>query len=196
MNALADMHTVSDDDRWAAVIGRDPHFDGRFVYAVTTTGIYCRPSCPSRRPGRQNVAFYLLPEAAEQKGFRACRRCKPREAAADDPTIATVRAACRFIEEREEGPPARDAVADHVGASPFHLQRTFKRVMGISPRQYADAVRLARFRTAVRDSGDVTDALGSQVAEAFAQSRRLISINYKNVESPSFWTGFFFFVNL
>ncbi len=159
MNTLADIQTVSDDDRWTAVVGRDPHFDGRFVYAVATTGIYCRPSCPSRRPGRQNVSFYALPEAAEQGGFRACRRCKPRDAATDDPTIATVRAACRFIETREEGPPTLEAVADHVGASPFHLQRTFKRIMGISPRQYADAVRLARFRTAVRDSGDVTDAL-------------------------------------
>ena len=150
MNTLTDIQTASDDDRWTAVVGRDPHFDGRFVYAVATTGIYCRPSCPSRRPGRQNVSFYALPEAAEQGAFAPAGGASRANAATDDPTIATVRAACRFIETQEEGPPTLEAIADHVGASPFHLQRTFKRIMGISPRQYADAVRLARFRTASR----------------------------------------------
>src|ERR687886_2248960 len=88
--------TVMDDDaRWQAVLARDRRCDGRFVFAVRTTGIYCRPSCPARRPRRDNVVFFDLPEAAEQAGFRSCRRCRPRETGATDPRAALVSRACR-----------------------------------------------------------------------------------------------------
>ncbi|MDJ0948323.1 MAG: bifunctional DNA-binding transcriptional regulator/O6-methylguanine-DNA methyltransferase Ada [Alphaproteobacteria bacterium] len=159
MNALAEISVLSDDDRWTAVQSRDRRLDGAFVYAVATTRIYCRPSCPSRKPDRRHVAFFAVPEVAEQQGYRACRRCKPQEAEAGDPVVAAVRSACRFIEGHDEGPPPLEAVARHVGLSPHHLQRTFKRVTGISPRAYADAVRLSKFRTAVRNGDDVTDAI-------------------------------------
>lgn len=150
---------MTDSDRWQAVLAREIDADGAFVYAVRSTGIYCRPSCPSRRPGRAQVSFYALPEAAEAAGFRACRRCRPDHAPAADHRVAAVRAACRHIEAATEAPPTLRALADHVGLSPSHLQRLFSRMMGISPRQYADARRFARFRAAVRGGDDVTGAL-------------------------------------
>src|SRR5712691_2854938 len=90
-----------EDERWSAVLSRDARFDGEFVFAVSSTGVYCRPSCPSRRPRRERVSFFRLPEAAEQAGFRPCLRCRPRDAARD-PQIEMVQRACRFIEEHQD----------------------------------------------------------------------------------------------
>ena len=143
---------------WRAVVSRDSAFDGVFVFAVTSTGIYCRPSCPARRPHPRNVQFFAGSEAAEQAGFRACRRCRPQEAprSAESELVGHV---CRLIEEAE-GRVARLAdLARACDASPTHLQRTFRRVMGISPRAYAEAVRLRRLKTQLRQGDNVTTAL-------------------------------------
>lgn len=152
-----------EEQYWQAVEARSRAADGAFVYAVATTGIYCRPSCPSRRPQRGNVEFFPLPEAAERAGYRACRRCRPREQAASDPARDKVRRACRLIDEAledgEGGTPSLAALGAAVGASPHHLQRLFKRHLGISPHDYAAARRLARVKKKLRAGEDVAGAL-------------------------------------
>lgn len=153
---------MNQGDHWQAVLSRDTRFDGAFVYAVRSTGIFCRPSCPSRRPRRENVDFFAVPEAAARAGYRACRRCRPTEAEAPDPGLAMVRRLCRFMDGREvddAGPPTLAELGAHVGRSPYHLQRTFKRVMGITPRQYADARRLGRLKSELRRGEPVAGAL-------------------------------------
>ena len=125
---------MTDTDRWSAFIGRDAAFDGAFVAAVTSTGIYCRPSCPARRPKPENVRFYDLPERAEHEGFCACKRCHPRDADAPDPHIEALRRVCRFIEDHDDGPPTLAAMGAEVDLSPHHLQRSFKQVVGVTPR--------------------------------------------------------------
>ncbi len=156
---------------WNAVRDRDRGADGKFVYAVRSTGIYCRPSCPSKKPQREQVEFYSLPEAAEQKGFRACRRCKPRAVRLSDPRTAAVARVCRAIEARIESDgggtaesenEARltlNALSSSVAMSPHQLERAFRSVMGISPRQYADAQRMRRLKSKLKKGDDVTTAL-------------------------------------
>jgi len=169
------MITIQEQERyWQAVAERASEADGRFVYAVSTTGIYCRPSCPSRRPLRRNVEFFPLPEAAERAGYRACQRCRPKEATADDPARERVRRACRLIdaalEEGENGVPSLASLGTALAMSPFHLQRLFKRHLGISPREYADARRLSRVKARLADGEDVTGAL---YAAGYGSSSRL-----------------------
>src|SRR5947209_4634594 len=127
----------ADAEAWRAVQRRDARFDGAFVYAVRSTRVYCRPSCPSRRPMRDRVEFFPLPEVAERAGFRPCLRCRPREAAAADPRVETIRALCRRIDANGEGEeaPRLKGLARQAGLSPYHLQRVFKRIVGITPRQ-------------------------------------------------------------
>ncbi|HEY6853919.1 MAG TPA: Ada metal-binding domain-containing protein, partial [Gemmatimonadales bacterium] len=117
--------------RWRIVLNRDRRYDGRFVYAVRSTGIYCRPSCSSRRPRRSQVAFFARPADAEAAGFRACRRCHPKDVATRDPATALVRAACARIDAASDQPLA--ALARALGASPFQLARAFRRVLGVTP---------------------------------------------------------------
>jgi AraC family transcriptional regulator, regulatory protein of adaptative response / methylated-DNA-[protein]-cysteine methyltransferase len=143
---------------WDAVVSRDAAYDGRFVYGVRSTGIFCRPTCPSRRPDRKQVAFFSAPQAAERAGFRPCRRCSPLEKNGDA-LSALVREVCRLIEEDSEDTPTLRSLADRVGLSPHYLQRVFKRVTGITPRQYADARRLDQFKTALKNGDNVTTAL-------------------------------------
>ncbi|MFN0042839.1 MAG: bifunctional DNA-binding transcriptional regulator/O6-methylguanine-DNA methyltransferase Ada [Alphaproteobacteria bacterium] len=150
---------LNDTARWRAVLGRETEMDGRFVYGVETTGIYCRPSCPSRRPRRENVRFFADGRAAVQAGFRACKRCGPDGHARLDPAKNLARRACAFIDERVEGPPTLAALAAHLKLSPYHVQRTFSRVMGISPRAYADARRLGRFKHRLKRGAGIADAL-------------------------------------
>jgi AraC family transcriptional regulator of adaptative response/methylated-DNA-[protein]-cysteine methyltransferase len=154
---------MTDQSRWQAVQGRDNAADGRFVYAVTSTGIYCRPTCASRRPLRRNVRFFDLPEAAEQEGFRPCKRCRPAEAISVDSNVVKVRAICQFIDEELEmgadGSPSLAAIAGRVGGSPHHLQRTFKRLMGVTPAQFGDARRLARLKDGLKQGESVTNAM-------------------------------------
>ena len=154
---------MTDDQMWQAVLTRDGQAAGRFVYAVATTGVYCRPGCPSRRPRRDNVHFFALPAQAARAGYRACKRCRPDAEAPSDPELARVREACAFILERLEegcdGPPTLEEIAARVGQSPHHLQRRFKRLMGVSPAQYADALRLGRLKGRLKAGDEVTGAL-------------------------------------
>ncbi len=152
-----------DEQMWQAVQARDAAADGLFVLAVRTTGIYCRPTCPSRMPKRENVRFFPVPEAARQAGFRACKRCHPDDVAAPDPDLTRVREVCAYIESMLDGAevraPTLAEMAAHVGLSPHHLQRRFKRAMGVSPAQFADAVRLGRLKSGLKAGEDVTGAL-------------------------------------
>jgi AraC family transcriptional regulator of adaptative response/methylated-DNA-[protein]-cysteine methyltransferase len=154
---------MSEQELWQAVATRAPIADGAFVYAVTTTGVYCRPSCPSRRPLRENVRFFPLPEAAERAGFRPCRRCRPQLAPSRDPARERVRRACALIDralaEGETRAPSLAALGAAVGTSAPQLRRLFRRQLGISPRDYADARRLARVKTRLRRGDAVAGAL-------------------------------------
>ncbi len=149
---------TADDHRWDAVVGRDRSADGRFVYAVRTTGVYCRPTCASRLPKRGNVTFFDTTDAARAAGFRACRRCRPDVASPADPWAEKIRRACAFL-ARADGHPSLSALAAHVGGSPYHLHRNFKRIVGVTPREYADAVRMGKVKRALRDGDNVTGAM-------------------------------------
>src|SRR5579871_2414466 len=142
----------------AAVALHDARMDGEFVYAVRSTGVYCRPSCPSRRPRENQIVFFAQPEAAERAGFRACRRCRPRSAGGNR-EAELVRRVCDEIERLTERVPSLGRLAESAGLSPAHLQRTFRRAMGLTPRQYADARRVARLKSELRKGKDVTTAL-------------------------------------
>lgn len=150
---------MNQPELWNAVLARDASRDGSFVFAVRSTGIYCRPSCPARRPKREQVSFFQIPEAAEQAGFRACRRCHPRRARTDDPQIELVRQICHAIDEHDEEPTTLKRLSADLGVSAQHLQRTFKGVMGITPRQYAESRRLSQFKSKVKTGSSVTDAM-------------------------------------
>ena len=144
---------------WNAVLARDASRDGSFVFAVRSTGIYCRPSCPARRPRREQVSFFQIPEAAEEAGFRACRRCHPRRARTGDSQIKLARQICHAIDEHDEEPTTLKTLAAETGVSAHHLQRTFKEVMGITPRQYAESRRLKQFKSKVKNGSSVTGAM-------------------------------------
>jgi len=144
---------------WQAVTERDAHYDGTFVFAVRTTGVYCRPSCPARRPKPENVEFFAAPHAAEDAGFRACRRCHPQHAAPPEPNAALIAQVCRYLQAHADAPPTLDALGAQFNISPFHLQRTFKRVVGMTPRQYSAAQRIDRFKTQLKASSSVTTAV-------------------------------------
>jgi AraC family transcriptional regulator of adaptative response/methylated-DNA-[protein]-cysteine methyltransferase len=158
------------DARWRAVQARDRASDGRFVYAVRSTGIYCRPSCPSRRPHRNRVEFFDLPALAERAGFRACRRCKPDSSGVGDPTRELAERVCRLIDERPDGDLSLQRLSREVGRSPYYLHRTFKRVVGVTPRQYAASRRLARLKRELRAEDTVSRA---QYAAGYGSSSRL-----------------------
>ena len=149
----------SDDERWAAVVSRDRTAGDAFFYSVATTGVFCRPGCPSRRPRREHVRFHASREEAENAGFRACRRCRPDEPPLAERHAEAVAAACRLIEAAEEL-PALDALAAAAGMSRFHFHRVFKAATGCTPRAYAAARRANRMREALRGGGGtVTDAV-------------------------------------
>ena len=149
---------LSPQQCWRAVLAHDARMDGSFVYAVRSTGIYCRPSCPSRRAGRAQVQFFPRPEAAEREGFRPCRRCRPWRAGRD-PHAGLIERVCGQIEAHRDGPLTLAALAENSGVGPHHLLRAFQRAMGITPRQYADALRLRRLKKRLRKGDDVTTAL-------------------------------------
>lgn len=154
------MKAMDFEDFWQAVRNRDASFDGTFVYAVRSTGVYCLPSCPSRKPHRDRVSFFRLPEAAEQAGFRPCMRCRPDRPERNDPCARMVRAACRHIREEDPATPLTASVlAERLSISVSHLRRSFRRLMGITPAQYARACRLARAKALFRERGGITDAL-------------------------------------
>ena len=150
--------TTTDEARWEAVLAADRRMDGAFVTAVRTTRIYCRPSCASRKPLRKNVEFFGGPDDAEAAGYRACKRCRPREAVAD-PQAALIQRVCERLIEAEERAPTLTELGAEFATSPFHLQRTFKRITGVTPRQYAAAHRVGRLKEALRAESGVAGAV-------------------------------------
>lgn len=158
-HAMSELVVLDDEARWRAVEGRDRALDGLFVYAVRSTGIYCRPSCPSRRPRREGVSFFDSPAMAEEAGFRSCRRCHPAEARLPDPNAGLVEAACRYIADRLDETVTLEEIGAAVGLSPHYLQRIFKGLMGVSPREYADALRLEALKGRLRAGEGVAQAI-------------------------------------
>jgi AraC family transcriptional regulator, regulatory protein of adaptative response / methylated-DNA-[protein]-cysteine methyltransferase len=153
------MLTMLKADYWDAVEARDRALDGVFYYAVTSTGIYCRPSCPSKRPRRENVVFFRAREAAERAGFRPCKRCKPDSADGRDPNAQLVEKVCRYIDTHPDDPVTLEALGRALGMSPFYLQRTFKALAGITPRAYADSRRLTSLKAGLKEGHSVTRSL-------------------------------------
>jgi len=146
------------DVRWKAVVERDSKRDGEFFFAVSTTGVYCRPSCAARRPRRENVQFFGTPDAAEQAGYRACLRCRPR-AFSGNAESDIAKAICRFIEQHLDEPLTLGRLAEEFRQSPFRLQRRFKAVLGITPREYADSCRLKTLKRNLQAGDSVTRAM-------------------------------------
>ena len=185
---------------WEAVASRDHSFDGIFYVGVLTTGVYCKPSCPARRPLRKNVRFYPSPKAAERDGLRACLRCRPLEG--PDTRPARIHELCRYIEGHAGEALTLEDLAEKAGLSRFHLQRTFKAVVGLSPKQYQEACRLESLKGALKQSSGVAGAVydagfgsASRVYERadtrlgmtpnrYRQGGRGLSITYATVDSP------------
>src|SRR5947209_12485642 len=136
---------------WEAVLTKDARMDGAFYYAVTTTGVYCRPSCPSRLPRRANVQFFRNADAAEQAGYRACRRCRPRI-----DLLAPLKRIGRYIEEHADERLTLEDLAARAGLSPSHFQRKFKAAFGLSPFEYAEVCRTRRLKNELRQAASVT----------------------------------------
>ena len=148
---------------WDAVTRRDPAQDGEFFYGVLTTGVYCRPSCAARRPLRENVRFYREAQEAERDGLRPCLRCRPLATVNRDPNAERVRKICRFIEahasDLDAGVLSLEQLATRAGLSRFHFQRSFQAVVGVTPKQYAEACRVRQLKSDLRTSADVTAAI-------------------------------------
>ena len=145
------------DPRWAAVVARDAEADGSFYYSVSTTGVYCRPSCPSRLARPENVNFYSTTVEAEAAGFRPCKRCKPNPDQVD-PYAEKVIQACRLLEDNDPAPGLAE-LAEAVDLSKDHFQRVFKRITGVTPKAYAQAKRAEKLRGQLADGNSVTDAI-------------------------------------
>jgi AraC family transcriptional regulator of adaptative response/methylated-DNA-[protein]-cysteine methyltransferase len=144
---------------WQAVQKHDATRDGEFVYGVTTTGVYCRPSCPSRRPFKENVRFYGTTAEAERDGLRPCLRCRPSAEPRLNPSFERVEQACRYIEAHSDDPLKIDQLAELARMCKFQLQRAFKAVVGLTPKQYLDAVRLKQLKKGLREADDVAGAV-------------------------------------
>jgi AraC family transcriptional regulator, regulatory protein of adaptative response / methylated-DNA-[protein]-cysteine methyltransferase len=147
-----------EDAFWEAVSRRDRTQDGSFFFGVSTTGVYCRPSCASRPAKRENVSFFATAEAAERAGYRACKRCRPDKLGAPDPQVQAVRRACERIASAEEAPSLAD-LATSVGLSPFHFHRVFKKVTGVTPKAYTAAEQARRAADGLRTAETVTEAI-------------------------------------
>jgi AraC family transcriptional regulator, regulatory protein of adaptative response / methylated-DNA-[protein]-cysteine methyltransferase len=147
-----------DEGRWNAVMARDAARDGEFVFAVSSTGVYCRPSCPARRPRRGNVQFFSGPEQAERGGYRACLRCKPKSFSGNAESNGA-KAICRFIEQHLDEPLTLERLGKEFRQSPFHLQRRFKAALGITPREYADSCRMRMLKRNLQAGDSVTRAM-------------------------------------
>ena len=146
------------DARWAAVVARDARADDQFYYAVHTTGVYCRPSCPSRRAKPENVVFFASGAEAERAGFRPCKRCRPQSPSLADRRAATVAQICAYI-ERAEHTPSLTELARQAGMSAYHFHRVFKATTGLSPKAYAAAHRARRVRGELKSAATVTQAI-------------------------------------
>jgi AraC family transcriptional regulator of adaptative response/methylated-DNA-[protein]-cysteine methyltransferase len=150
---------LSEDTCWSAVLNKDRTQDGRFFFGVHTTGVFCRPSCAARPPLRKNVRFYVTTAEATDDGLRACLRCRPLESIASNPSVPKIQALCVYIREHADETLTLDVLARRVGLSRFHLQRTFKTIVGVTPKQYVDSCRLGQFKGHLRLKSSVTDAI-------------------------------------
>jgi AraC family transcriptional regulator of adaptative response/methylated-DNA-[protein]-cysteine methyltransferase len=158
---------MNDEQRWQFVLNRDSQADGQFVTAVLTTKIYCRPSCAAKHPLRKNVRFYTSPAEAERAGFRPCRRCRPNE---PDSQADQIQRLCRYIEAHLAEPLTLSELSKQANLSPHHLQRTFKKLVGVSPREYVEARRTDRVRKELKDGETVTASI---YGAGFGSSSRL-----------------------
>lgn len=179
--------TYSDDEaRWRAVVRKDSRADGKFFFAVKTTGVYCRPSCFARPARRQNVAFYETATDAERAGFRACKRCSPKGPTLGERHAAVVTAACRAIETAEEL-PSLAALAGSAGMSRFYFHRIFKTATGLSPKAYATAHRSERMRDELPKRQTVTEAIYeagyNSNGRFYADSSRMLGMKPKDYRS-------------
>ena len=154
-DGVSNVARLDADTAWAAFMRRDRGWDGRVIGAVHTTGIYCKPSCPAKRPKRENVTFYATAEEARAAGYRPCLRCKPDAVGRDREAVAQ---AVKLIERAEEAPSLAE-LAEAVGYAPHHFQRLFKRDLGVSPAEYARGLRNQRAQSALKANGRVTDAI-------------------------------------
>ncbi|MBD1843198.1 bifunctional DNA-binding transcriptional regulator/O6-methylguanine-DNA methyltransferase Ada [Cyanobacteria bacterium FACHB-63] len=155
---------------WQAVLQRDANFDGLIFYGVRSTKIYCRPTCPSRKPNRHHVCFFDSAPSAEAAGYRACKRCTPQDVVAPNSTLAKILAVCRYLDIHVERIPTLDELGQQVGMSPTYLQRSFKEIIGVAPFQYADARRMERFKQRIQQGEPITDAV---YATGYGSSSRL-----------------------
>ncbi|MBD2245543.1 bifunctional DNA-binding transcriptional regulator/O6-methylguanine-DNA methyltransferase Ada [Nostoc sp. FACHB-888] len=150
---------VLEDTLWEAVLNRNSAFEGKLFYGVRSTGIYCRPICPSRRPNRNQVRFFQSAQEAEIAGFRPCKRCQPQSEIVSNAAKAKVLAACRYIEAQIDHIPTLLELCSHVRMSPSYLQRIFKQIIGVSPFQYADALRSQRLKQRLQEGEEIAHAL-------------------------------------
>jgi AraC family transcriptional regulator of adaptative response/methylated-DNA-[protein]-cysteine methyltransferase len=174
------------DLRWKALASRDSAADGTFVYGVTSTGVYCRPSCPSRRPRADRVKFFDTTSEARQAGFRACKRCRPDTVGMSTPGIEAVRRASAYLATHADQTVTLENLARVAAMSPHHLQRRFKAIVGLSPREFQSAVRAGKLRTSLRDGRDITTAIyeagygsPSRVYEAAPTGKGMSLSNYR-----------------
>src|SRR5262249_43151407 len=150
--------SVAEDPRWTRIVARDKTADGRFWYSVATTGVYCRPSCPSRTASPQNVQLHDTLESARTTGFRPCKRCNPDGLSVEAVNAVLVAKACRIIEESEEE-PCLETLADAVGRSASYFHRVFKAAIGLTPKGYAAAHRANKVRHGLVSGNTVTEAI-------------------------------------
>ena len=150
---------LREDTCWNAVVNKDRTQDGRFFFGVHTTGVFCRPSCAARTPLRKNVQFYVTAAEATRDGLRACLRCRPLEETLGNLNIPKIRALCDYIREHADEVLTLEVLARRVGLSRFHLQRTFKAIVGVTPKQYVDSCRLGQLKGHLRLKRSVTDAI-------------------------------------
>ena len=174
MKSMIEHEYGTDQARWDAVVERDHEASEAFVYGVLTTLVYCRPGCSSRTPKRENVRFFADWRQAEQAGFRPCKRCRPQSASESDRRTALMVKACELMENSEEPLRLKD-LAGEVGLGPHHFQRLFKKIIGVTPKQYAMEHRLKRVRSSLEKDSSVTDAI---YEAGFASSSRF----YENVQ--------------
>ena len=175
---------LSEETLWSAAINRDSRYDGLCYYGVVSTGIYCRLHCSSKKPLRENTRFFFSREGAEKKGLRPCKRCRPDRAEEPkvDNLLSKVIATCRYVESCDYIPTLKE-LAQQVHSSPFHLQRIFKQVLGISPRNYADAHRQFRFKKSIQSGDDIAlasyDAGYGSSSRIYEQSQRYLGMTPK-----------------
>jgi len=151
--------SIPEKTLWQALLERDSQFEGKFVYGVHSTGIYCRPTCPSRKPSRSQVSFFSSPEEAHEQGFRPCKRCQPQNATASNPARDKVFAVCGYIEAQSDHIPTLLELSTQVKMSPSHLQRVFKQIVGVSPFQYGNAHRKERLKQHLHQGEEIAHAL-------------------------------------